>query len=113
MKFSVILWGLVQALRLAVRFYPKFAARVKERDVIAQFKLMDNSAGRWIKFKGGKIKSGAGIHENPDLSLWFQNKESHSVCLELYLMTSLRVLLLSLCHQHQILQYAMRHSLRE
>ena len=75
MKFSVILWGLVQALRLAVRFYPKFAERVKERDVIAQFKLLDNSAGRWIQFKGGKIKSGAGIHDNPDLSLWFQTKE--------------------------------------
>ena len=55
MKFSIILWGLVQALRLAVRFYPKFAARVKERDLIAQFKLKDNSAGRWIQFDNGKI----------------------------------------------------------
>ena len=74
MKFSIILWGLVQALRVAARIYPKFADRVKERNVIAQFKLKDNSAGRWIQFKDGKIKSGAGIHENPDLALFFQNK---------------------------------------
>ena len=75
MKFSIILWGLVQALRLAARIYPKFADRVKERNVIAQFKLQDNSAGRWIQFENGKIKSKKGIHENPDMSIFFQNKE--------------------------------------
>ena len=75
MKFSIILWGLVQALKLAARVYPAFAERLKERDVIAQFKLLDNSAGRWIQFKNGKISSGAGLHDNPDLSLWFQTKE--------------------------------------
>lgn len=75
MKFSIILWGLVQALRLATRIYPKFADRVKERNVIAQFKLKDNSAGRWIEFDNGKIKSGKGIHKTPDLALFFHNKE--------------------------------------
>ena len=74
MKFSIILWGLVQALRLATRIYPKFAGRVKEQNLVAQFKLKDNSAGRWIEFRDGKIKSGNGIHKNPDISLFFQNK---------------------------------------
>ena len=75
MKFSVILWGLVQALRLTKLWYPKFAARVKERDVIAQLKLKDESIARWIQFENGKIKSGAGMHESPDLTLWFHNKK--------------------------------------
>jgi molybdopterin guanine dinucleotide-containing S/N-oxide reductase-like protein len=75
MKFSIILWGLVQALRLAARIYPAYAARIKERNVIAQFKLQDNSAGRWIQFIDGRIKSGNGIHAKPDVTIFFQNKE--------------------------------------
>jgi len=74
MKFSILLWGLVQALKLAARFYPAFAARIRERNIIAQFKIQDNSAGRWIKFENGKIKSGSGIHPKPDLSIFFQNE---------------------------------------
>ena len=74
MRFSIILWGLVQALRVAIRIYPKFAARVKERNLIAQFKLQDNSIGRWIQFDNGRVKSGSGIHDNPDLSLFFQTE---------------------------------------
>jgi trimethylamine-N-oxide reductase (cytochrome c) len=74
MRFSILLWGLVQALKLAARFYPAFAARIRERNVIAQFKIQDNSAGRWIKFDNGKIRSGSGIHAKPDLSIFFQNE---------------------------------------
>ena len=74
MRFSIILWGLVQALRVAIRVYPKFAARVKEKDLVAQFKLQDNSIGRWIQFEGGRVKSAKGIHTNPDLSLFFQTE---------------------------------------
>ncbi len=74
MKFSIILWGLVQALRVTARMYPKFAERVKERNLIAQFKLEDNSEGRWIQFDNGKIKSKKGIHQKPDLSIYFKTK---------------------------------------
>ncbi len=74
MKFSVLLWGLVQALRLAARFYPAFAARLRERNVIAQFKIRDNSAGRWIAFENGKVKSKNGIHPKPDVTIFFQNE---------------------------------------
>jgi len=74
MKFSIILWGLVQALRVTARLYPKFANRVAERNLIAQFKLEDNSEGRWIQFDSGKIRSRKGIHKNPDLSIYFKTK---------------------------------------
>ena len=74
MKFSIILWGLSLALKLAARFYPAFAARVRERNVIAQFKLQDNSQGRWIQFENGKITSKSGIHTKPDLSIFFQTR---------------------------------------
>ncbi|MDP6060917.1 MAG: molybdopterin-dependent oxidoreductase, partial [Pirellulaceae bacterium] len=52
----------------------EFADRVKERNLTAQIKLKDNSEGRWIKFENGKIKSKKGIHEKPDLSIFFTNK---------------------------------------
>ena len=74
MKFSIILWGLVQALRVKARMHREFADRVKERNLTAQIKLKDNSEGRWIKFENGKIKSKKGIHEKPDLSIFFTNK---------------------------------------
>ena len=74
MKFLIILWGMVQALRVTARIYPEFADRLKQRNLTAQFKLEDNSEGRWIKFENGKIRSKKGICENPDLSIIFKNK---------------------------------------
>ncbi|MBM3515886.1 MAG: pyrogallol hydroxytransferase large subunit, partial [Alphaproteobacteria bacterium] len=75
MRFAVILWGLVQALKLARLRYPAYAARLRERNLVAQFKLKDNSKGRWIKFENGKISSRSGIHAKPDLTLYFHNED--------------------------------------
>ncbi len=74
MKLSIILWGIPQALRVTALIYPKFADHLKERNLTAQFKLQDNSEGRWIKLEDGKISSKKGIHENPDVSIIFKNK---------------------------------------
>jgi trimethylamine-N-oxide reductase (cytochrome c) len=73
MKSSIVLFGMVQALRLAATVYPEFSQRLKQRDITAQFKLKDNSEGRWISIKKGKIHSRTGILENPDLSIVFQS----------------------------------------
>ncbi len=74
MKFSITLFGMVQALRFTARTQPEFADRLKERNFTAQFKLQDNSQGRWIQFENGKIRSGKGIHEKPDLCIYFKNQ---------------------------------------
>ena len=74
MKLSVILWGIPQTLRVTARIYPEFAARLKERNLIAQFKLRDKPVGRWIKLENGKISSKKGIHDNPDIAIVFKNK---------------------------------------
>ena len=74
MKFSITLFGMVQALRFTARTQPEFAERLKERNFTAQFKLQDNSQGRWIRFDNGKIESGKGIHEKPDISVYFRNQ---------------------------------------
>jgi trimethylamine-N-oxide reductase (cytochrome c) len=74
MKLSIILWGIPQALRAAARIYPEFAERLKERNLTAQFRLKDNSEGRWIRLENGRISTKNGIYDKPDVSIVFKNK---------------------------------------
>ena len=74
MNLSILLWGIPQAMRAAARLYPQYAARLKEKNVIAQFRLRDKPEGRWIKLENGRVTSGKGIHAKPDLTLRFKNK---------------------------------------
>jgi len=74
MSLSILLWGIPQAMRVAARVYPEYAARLKERDVVAQIKLRDKpDVGRWIKLDKGKISTGKGIHPNPEVTIAFKN----------------------------------------
>jgi trimethylamine-N-oxide reductase (cytochrome c) len=74
MKLEVVLFGVVQALRATAAIHKSFAARLGERDMVAQLKLADDSVGRWIAFKGGKISSSAGIHPEPSVVVFFKNR---------------------------------------
>ncbi len=74
MNLSMLLWGIPQAMRAAAKLYPDYAARLKEKNLIAQFQLRDQPEGRWIQLENGKIKSRKGIHPKPDLTLFFKNK---------------------------------------
>ena len=40
--------------------HPHFAARLKERNLVAQIKARDEGTGRWIELRDGKIRSRAG-----------------------------------------------------
>lgn len=75
MKLSIILWGIPQAMRAAARLYPEYAERLKERDLVAQFRLEDKSEGRWIRLENGRIRTRKGIHPKPDVSIIFKNRE--------------------------------------
>jgi trimethylamine-N-oxide reductase (cytochrome c) len=70
-----VLWGIPQAMRAAAWRYPEYAARLKEKDLIAQFRLRDRPEGRWIQLKAGKISTGKGLHESPDVTIELKNKE--------------------------------------
>ena len=65
---------MVQALRVTAYMHTEFAERLKQKNFTAQFKLQDNSEGRWVKLENGKISSRKGICENPELSIIFKNK---------------------------------------
>jgi trimethylamine-N-oxide reductase (cytochrome c) len=74
MNLSVLLWGIPQAMRAAARLYPAYAARLRERNLVAQFRLRDRPQGRWIQLEDGKVRTGNGLHAQPDLTIHFKNK---------------------------------------
>ena len=44
-KFGLMLFGLSQLLKFSARRYPAFAARLKQRNLVAQIKARDEGIG--------------------------------------------------------------------
>jgi len=42
-------------LSLTARKHPAFAARLKEKNLIAQIKVIESNQGRWFTLKDGKV----------------------------------------------------------
>src|SRR5436305_9435756 len=72
-RFQIILWGLAQLLRYATWRHPAFRARLKERNLIAQFKARDEEIGRWFAIRDGRIASASGLREDADVTVAFKN----------------------------------------
>ena len=72
-KLSLILFGLGQLLKFKAFRHPRFRARLKERNFVAQIMARDEETGRWFEFKDGNIASRAGLHPTPDCKLMFKN----------------------------------------
>ena len=75
-QFSVILFGLEKILKMTALRTKTFARRLQEKNLIAQIKLRDNSQGRYFIFQDGKVSSQAGIHDNPDIAMIFEDAET-------------------------------------
>ena len=74
-QFVVTLAALEVALRAAARRHPAFAARLRERDLVAQIRLAGRRRGRAYTIRGGKVRSRAGLHPAPDLTMTFDSAE--------------------------------------
>jgi trimethylamine-N-oxide reductase (cytochrome c) len=74
MNLSILLWGIPQAMRVAARLNSEYAARLKERNLVAQLRLLDQPVGRWMQFEGGKIRSRSGVRARPDVTVEFKNR---------------------------------------
>src|SRR5258708_14264825 len=72
-KFSAILWSFAQLMKLQARRHEKFRGRLHERNLVAQIKARDEEVGRWFELRNGKVKSGAGFHKAPDITLAFKD----------------------------------------
>ncbi len=71
-KFSTVLFGLAQALRITALRHRHFAARLKERNLVAQILARDEEIGRWYQIADGRVRSRAGRHPAPDITLGFK-----------------------------------------
>jgi molybdopterin guanine dinucleotide-containing S/N-oxide reductase-like protein len=70
---SIVLLGLKVKLGQTAGKFPAFRERLKEKNLTAQIKLKDNSRGRYYTLKDGQVTSKAGIHPNPDVTIFFAN----------------------------------------
>src|SRR5215813_2652739 len=73
MKFSAVLWGFAQLMKLQARRHEKFRNRLRERNLVAQIKARDEEVGRWFQLRNGIVRSGAGFHKAPDITLAFKD----------------------------------------
>jgi molybdopterin guanine dinucleotide-containing S/N-oxide reductase-like protein len=72
MMFKLILWALPWVFRYARWRFPEYQARLAERNMVVQIQTADGGAGRYIVFEDGRIRSGAGLHDNPTVALIFK-----------------------------------------
>jgi hypothetical protein len=61
-----ILYSLTRVLQLSATMYPAVRKRMAQRNIVAQIRLKDNSIARYYIFRDGKVRSGVGLHPNPD-----------------------------------------------
>jgi len=73
-RLFLLLYGIALALRLTAWRHAAFRARLREKNLVAQVKLKDNSRGRYFELRDGRVHSRAQIHPNPDVTLFFQNE---------------------------------------
>ena len=51
LKFAAVLSGVAVALKACRMLYPEFAARLKERNLVAQIIARDEEVGRWFTYR--------------------------------------------------------------
>jgi molybdopterin guanine dinucleotide-containing S/N-oxide reductase-like protein len=72
-KFSAVLAALAVAMKTWRRLYPAFAERLQERNLVAQIMARDEEVGRWFQIADGRVRSRAGRHAKPDITLSFKD----------------------------------------
>ncbi len=73
LKLSLILFGLSVMLKFQAWRHPAFRARLKEKNLTAQFIARDEEIGRWFKFQDGRVTSGSGVLKDADVTVAFKN----------------------------------------
>jgi len=68
-----VLFGLAQLLAKAARGRPAFRAFACRHDIVVQIQLKDGSIGRWFAWRGGRVRTRAGIHPAPDVRMMFKD----------------------------------------
>lgn len=70
---KTILLALPKVLELTARRFPAYRHRLKEHDLVASIGLMDESMGRAIQIKNGRVCSLADRRRKPDVRIAFKD----------------------------------------
>ena len=73
LKFSVLLLGVAQVIKLSAWKHASFKTHLKLRNCVVQLKLKDNSRGRIFRFTDGHVSSRRGVHAPADASVIFKD----------------------------------------
>ena len=76
LKFSVLLFGAAQAIKLIAWKHAAYREHLKQKDCAVQIKLKDNSRGRIFRFTDGHVSSRRGVHAPVDASVIFKDAET-------------------------------------
>ena len=74
MKLAIQLFAIAQVLKFTAKRHAAFRERIKQKNMVAQLKLQDDSVGRYIEFRDGKIYSRSGLHNKPDVVVFFKTE---------------------------------------
>jgi anaerobic selenocysteine-containing dehydrogenase len=72
-KLRTFLFGAAQLMKFTAVRHPSFREHLKQKNLTAQIKVMDNSIGRYFIFKNGRVSSKSGIHPHPDICMSFSD----------------------------------------
>ena len=70
--FSAMLTGLYAFMRYTAWRHPAYRKQLAERDFVAQVRTLDADVGRWYEIRGGRVRSRAGLHPKPDVTLSYE-----------------------------------------
>src|SRR4029078_700483 len=73
LKLALILFGLSLLLKFQAWRHPAYRARLKEKNLTAQFIARDEEIGRWFSFQDGKVSSGSVCLKDADVTVGFKN----------------------------------------
>lgn len=71
-KFKFLLWALAQMLKKSAKNNPACAEYIDGKDVVFQIQT-ESGSGRHFTVKDGKVKSSAGLTEEPTFTLSFKD----------------------------------------
>lgn len=73
MRFWLVLWILGLRLRWLVWRNPAFRERLKDRDIVMQWRTAQGRPARWFHFQQNRVIVRSGLCQSPTISLCFES----------------------------------------
>jgi trimethylamine-N-oxide reductase (cytochrome c) len=73
--FEGTMFALDKVLNVLAAAFPEFKEELSKRDLTVQIRLKDNSFGRHLTFRGGKVTGKKGVYKDAKVSMIFENRE--------------------------------------